>query len=276
MNLFSQGIDPKIDFSKIDEIRRTVEYCTNLPVHPRHPYAGDLVYTAFSGSHQDAIKKGLEDLDNQAKAQGIGVREIAWQAPYLPIDPYDVGRTYEAVIRVNSQSGKGGVAYIMKSEHNLDLPRRLQIEFSRAVQAHTDAGGGEVSASRLWEIFQFEYLEPDTPLRLVSVSTASTASSQTSLTAQVVAGGWMQTITGEGNGPVSAFVDAISTLDHHVRVLDYTEHALSAGGDALAAAYVECEIGQGEDSVVVWGVGMDANIVTASLKAVTSAINRVR
>jgi 2-isopropylmalate synthase len=276
MNLFSQGIDPKIDFSKIDEIRRTVEYCTNLPVHPRHPYAGDLVYTAFSGSHQDAIKKGLEDLDNQAKAQGIGVREIAWQAPYLPIDPYDVGRTYEAVIRVNSQSGKGGVAYIMKSEHNLDLPRRLQIEFSKAVQAHTDAGGGEVSASRLWEIFQFEYLEPDTPLRLVSVSTASTASSQTSLTAQVVAGGWMQTITGEGNGPVSAFVDAISTLDHHVRVLDYTEHALSAGGDALAAAYVECEIGQGEDSVVVWGVGMDANIVTASLKAVTSAINRVR
>jgi 2-isopropylmalate synthase len=275
MNLFSQGIDPKINFSKIDEIRRTVEYCTNLPVHPRHPYAGDLVYTAFSGSHQDAIKKGLEDLEKRAEAQGIGVREIAWQAPYLPIDPYDVGRTYEAVIRVNSQSGKGGVAYIMKSEHNLDLPRRLQIEFSKAVQAHTDAGGGEVSPSRLWEIFQFEYLEPDSPLRLVSVSTASTADGQTSLTAQVVARGWMQTVTGEGNGPVSAFVDAISTLDHHVRVLDYTEHALSAGGDALAAAYVECEVGQGEDSVVVWGVGMDANIVTASLKAVTSAINRV-
>jgi 2-isopropylmalate synthase len=276
MNLFSQGIDPKIDFSRIDEIRRTVEYCTNLPVHPRHPYAGDLVYTAFSGSHQDAIKKGLEDLEKRAEAEGISVREIAWQAPYLPIDPFDVGRTYEAVIRVNSQSGKGGVAYIMKSEHNLDLPRRLQIEFSKAVQAHTDAGGGEVSSSRLWEIFQFEYLEPDTPLRLVSVSTASTAKGQTSLTAQVVAGGWMQTITGEGNGPVSAFVDAISTLDHHVRVLDYTEHALSSGGDALAAAYVECEVGQGEDSMVVWGVGMDANIVTASLKAVTSAINRVR
>jgi 2-isopropylmalate synthase len=187
-----------------------------------------------------------------------------------------VGRTYEAVIRVNSQSGKGGVAYIVRSEHNLDLPRRLQIEFSKAVQAHTDAGGGEVSASRLWEIFQFEYLEPDTPLRLVSVSTASTENGQTSLAAQVVADGAVQTITGEGNGPVSAFVDAISTLDHHVRVLDYTEHALSSGGDALAAAYVECEIGEGEDSVVVWGVGMDANIVTASLKAVTSAINRVR
>jgi 2-isopropylmalate synthase len=275
MNLFSQGIDPKIDFSRIDEIRRTVEYCTNLPVHPRHPYAGDLVYTAFSGSHQDAIKKGLEDLEKRAQAQGISVREIGWEAPYLPIDPYDVGRTYEAVIRVNSQSGKGGVAYIMKSEHNLDLPRRLQIEFSKAVQAHTDAGGGEVSASRLWEIFQFEYLEPDTPLRLVSIATSSAQNGQTSLGAQIVANGSGQTITGEGNGPVSAFVDAISTLGHHVRVLDYAEHALSAGGDALAAAYVECEVGEGENSVVVWGVGMDANIVNASLKAVISAINRV-
>ena len=173
MNLFSQGIDPKIDFSHIDEIRRTVEYCTNLPVHPRHPYAGDLVYTAFSGSHQDAIKKGLEDLEAKAAEQGISVREIDWEAPYLPIDPFDVGRSYEAVIRVNSQSGKGGVAYIMKSEHNLDLPRRLQIEFSRVVQGHTDADGGEVSPGRLWEIFQFEYLEPDSPLRLVSVEAAS-------------------------------------------------------------------------------------------------------
>ena len=180
MNLFSQGIDPKIDFSQIDEIRRTVEYCTNLPVHPRHPYAGDLVYTAFSGSHQDAIKKGLEDLDRRAAAQGISVREIAWEAPYLPIDPHDVGRTYEAVIRVNSQSGKGGVAYIMKSEHNLDLPRRLQIEFSKAVQAHTDADGGEVSPGRLWEIFQFEYLEPRTPLELVSVDSSAMAGGRNS------------------------------------------------------------------------------------------------
>ena len=276
MNLFSQGIDPKIDFSEIDEIRRTVEYCTNLPVHPRHPYAGDLVYTAFSGSHQDAIKKGLEDLDRRAAAQGISVREIAWEAPYLPIDPYDVGRTYEAVIRVNSQSGKGGVAYIMKSEHNLDLPRRLQIEFSRAVQAHTDADGGEVSPGRLWEIFQFEYLEPRTPLELVSVDSSAMIGGRDSLTGRVVSHGQPQPISGEGNGPVSAYVDALSALGHHVRVLDYTEHALSAGGDALAAAYVECEVGDGEDSVVMWGVGMDANIVVASLKAVTSAVNRAR
>jgi 2-isopropylmalate synthase len=277
MNLFSQGIDPKIDFSDIDEIRRTVEYCTNLPVHPRHPYAGDLVYTAFSGSHQDAIKKGLEDLDKKAAEQGISVREIAWEAPYLPIDPYDVGRTYEAVIRVNSQSGKGGVAYIMKTEHNLDLPRRLQIEFSRVVQAHTDADGGEVSPQRLWEIFTFEYLEAGTPLKLVDVAAASGGSGNTfSVTANVVIRGRDQQISGEGNGPVSAFVDAIAPLGFPVRVLDYHEHALSAGGDALAAAYVECEVGEGETSTVVWGVGMDSNIVTASLKAVVSAADRAR
>src|SRR6187401_3204512 len=206
MNLFSQGVEPMIDFSDIDEIRRTVEYCTQLPVHPRHPYAGDLVYTAFSGSHQDAIKKGLEALEKEAEDAGHPVREHPWEAPYLPIDPKDVGRTYEAVIRVNSQSGKGSVAYIMKAEHNLDLPRRLQIEFSKAVQAHTDAGGGEVSASRLWEIFQFEYLEPDTPLRLVSVSTASTENGQTSLAAQVYVDGEIRELQGTGNGPIAAFV----------------------------------------------------------------------
>jgi 2-isopropylmalate synthase len=276
MNLFSQGIDPKIDFSRIDDIRRTVEYCTNLPVHPRHPYAGDLVYTAFSGSHQDAIKKGLEDLERQAAAQGISVREIAWEAPYLPIDPYDVGRTYEAVIRVNSQSGKGGVAYIMKSEHNLDLPRRLQIEFSRVVQAHTDSDGGEVSPGALWDIFQLAYLQTREPLELVSVDSSTMAGGHDTLTARVVTRGQAQTITGEGNGPVSAYVDAISSLGFRVRVLDYAEHALSSGGDALAAAYVECEVGDGEDAVVVWGVGMDANIVVASLQAVTSALNRAR
>ena len=274
MNLFSQGIDPKIDFSRIDDIRRTVEYCTNLPVHPRHPYAGDLVYTAFSGSHQDAIKKGLEDLERKAAAQGISVREIAWEAPYLPIDPYDVGRTYEAVIRVNSQSGKGGVAYIMKSDHNLDLPRRLQIEFSRVVQAHTDTDGGEVSPAELWRIFQLSYLQAGEPLELVGVDSSTMAGGHDTLTARVVDRGREQTITGEGNGPVSAYVDAISGLGYHVRVLDYAEHALSAGGDALAAAYVECEVGDGEDAVVLWGVGMDANIVVASLKAVSSAVNR--
>ena len=274
MNLFSQGIDPQIDFSDIDEIRRTVEYCTNLPVHPRHPYAGDLVYTAFSGSHQDAIKKGLEDLDRQAAERGIPVAQMEWEAPYLPIDPHDVGRTYEAVIRVNSQSGKGGVAYIMKTEHKLDLPRRLQIEFSRVVQAYTDAGGGEVSAEALWEVFQEAYLAPDQPLQLVEVASASGAGRTYEVSASVVDRGRARSISGEGNGPVSAFVDAISSLGYHVRVLDYAEHALSAGGDALAAAYVECEVGDGEDAQVLWGVGMDANIVTASLKAVTSAVNR--
>ncbi len=173
LNLFSQGIDPQIDFSDIDEIRRTVEYCTNLPVHPRHPYAGDLVYTAFSGSHQDAIKKGLEVLGATAAAEGVSVHEVAWEAPYLPIDPHDVGRTYEAVIRVNSQSGKGGMAYIMKSEHKLDLPRRLQIEFSRVVQQHTDATGGEVSPDELWMIFSAEYLGASEPLELITVTSVS-------------------------------------------------------------------------------------------------------
>jgi 2-isopropylmalate synthase len=274
MNLFSQGIDPQIDFSDIDEIRRTVEYCTNLPVHPRHPYAGDLVYTAFSGSHQDAIKKGLEDLDRRAAERGIPVSELEWEAPYLPIDPHDVGRTYEAVIRVNSQSGKGGVAYIMKSEHKLDLPRRLQIEFSRVVQAYTDAGGGEVSSEALWDVFERAYLAPDQPLQLVDVSSAGGAGRTYEVRVNVVDRGRSREITGEGNGPVSAFVDAISALGYHVRVLDYAEHALSAGGDALAAAYVECEVGEGEDIQVLWGVGTDANIVTASLKAVTSAVCR--
>jgi 2-isopropylmalate synthase len=274
MNLFSQGIDPKIDFSRIDEIRRTVEYCTNLPVHPRHPYAGDLVYTAFSGSHQDAIKKGLEDLERHATKRGIRVAEMEWEAPYLPIDPHDVGRSYEAVIRVNSQSGKGGVAYIMKSEHNLDLPRRLQIEFSRVVQSYTDAGGGEVTPEQLWTIFTDAYLAATEPLRLLRVTSATGSGSRDSIRATVVSHGERRDITGEGNGPVSAYVDAISALEYSVRVLDYSEHALSSGGDALAAAYVECEVGSGEDSEVVWGVGMDANIVTASLKAVSSAVNR--
>lgn len=277
MNLFSQGVDPQIDFSDIDEIRRTVEYCTQLPVHPRHPYAGDLVYTAFSGSHQDAIKKGLEDLDRVAAEQGRPVTEIPWEAPYLPIDPKDVGRTYEAVIRVNSQSGKGGVAYIMKSEHKLDLPRRLQIEFSRVVQQATDDSGKEMSADEIWEAFQREYLDKDAPLKLNSVHTSSAAGEKDQLTVNVYVEGELHELHGTGNGPIAAFVDAINGLrevnpawDWDVRVLDYNEHALSSGGDAIAAAYVECVVG-GE---ILWGVGLDPNIVTASLRAVVSAVNR--
>jgi 2-isopropylmalate synthase len=270
MNFFSQGIDPLIDFSDIDEIRRTVEYCTQLPVHPRHPYAGDLVYTAFSGSHQDAIKKGLEALDVAAEQAGVPVGEMPWEAPYLPIDPKDVGRSYEAVIRVNSQSGKGGVAYILKAEHKLDLPRRLQIEFSRVVQHLTDEEGGEISADAIWAAFRAEYLERTQPLALNSVHTSSAAGERDRLFVNVYVDGEVRTLDGEGNGPLSAFVDAIGTIGFDVRVLDYAEHALSAGGDAIAAAYVECAVGE----QVLWGVGLDANIVTASLKAVISAVNR--
>ncbi|ANH40171.1 2-isopropylmalate synthase [Nocardioides dokdonensis FR1436] len=272
MNLFSQGVDPQIDFSDIDEVRRTVEYCTSLPVHPRHPYAGDLVYTAFSGSHQDAIKKGLEDLDRRAAEQGVPVGEMPWEAPYLPIDPKDVGRSYEAVIRVNSQSGKGGVAYVLKAEHKIDLPRRAQIEFSRVVQQRTDAAGGEMTPEAIWNVFRAEYLDQETPLRLNSVHTSSAAGEKDALTVNVYVDGELRTLEGTGNGPIAAFVNAINELaqDWDVRVLDYAEHALSAGGDALAAAYVECSV----RDQIFWGVGIDANIVTASLKAVISAVNR--
>ncbi len=272
MNLFSQGIDPQVDFSDIDEVRRTVEYCTQLPVHPRHPWAGDLVYTAFSGSHQDAIKKGLEDLDRIAAEKGVPVGEVPWEAPYLPIDPKDVGRTYEAVIRVNSQSGKGGVAYLLKSEHKLDLPRRLQIEFSRVVQALTDGEGGEMTAEAIWSTFQGEYLTRENPLRLDSVHSSSAAGEKDQLVVGVVVEGEPMELKGSGNGPIASFVEAVNALPQEwdVRVLDYTEHALSEGGDAIAAAYVECAV-RGQ---ILWGVGLDANIVTASLKAVVSAINR--
>ncbi|MET9023181.1 2-isopropylmalate synthase [Actinopolymorpha sp. NPDC004070] len=270
LNLFSQGIDPQIDFSDIDEIRRTVEYCNQLPVHPRHPYAGDLVYTAFSGSHQDAIKKGLEALDKAAAKAGVPVDEYPWEAPYLPIDPKDVGRSYEAVIRVNSQSGKGGVAYVLKAEHQLDLPRRLQIEFSRVVQAYTDEEGGEVSSAQIWSTFEEEYLRADGPFALNAVHTSASDGARDALTVTVEHKGKQRVLSGEGNGPIAAFVDAIRQVDVHVRVLDYSEHALGAGGDATAAAYVECEVGDD----VFWGVGMDANILSASLKAVLSAVNR--
>ncbi|KAB2810676.1 2-isopropylmalate synthase [Pimelobacter simplex] len=272
MNLFSQGIDPQIDFSAIDEVRRTVEYCTQLPVHPRHPWAGDLVYTAFSGSHQDAIKKGLEDLDRIAAEQGKPVGEIPWEAPYLPIDPKDVGRTYEAVIRVNSQSGKGGVAYVLKAEHSLDLPRRAQIEFSRVIQQHTDSQGGEVTPDAIWTIFRNEYLDREAPYSLVSFSSTTSEDGEDSQEVRLVVRGEERTFTGMGNGPVAAFVDGMRQAGADIRVLDYAEHALSSGGDAVAAAYVECEVA-GE---IVWGIGLHHNIVTASLRAVVCAANRAQ
>lgn len=278
LNLFTQGVDPQIDFSDIDEIRRTVEYCNQLPVHERHPYGGDLVYTAFSGSHQDAINKGLDHLRRDAESAGVPVDEYRWEVPYLPIDPHDVGRTYEAVIRVNSQSGKGGVAYIMKTEHSLELPRRLQIEFSRVVQRHTDDEGGEVTAELMWDIFQEEFLTGGPRVGLLAHRTTSRVDEKDALSCDIRLDGEIREIAGVGNGPVSAFEDALAGVGIGVRVLDYAEHAMSAGGDARAAAYVECDVrfGDGDgDGTTVWGVGIDGNIVTASLKAILSAVNRV-
>ncbi len=271
LNLFSQGIDPMIDFSDIDEIRRTVEYCNQLPVHPRHPYAGELVYTAFSGSHQDAIKKGFEALEAEAADAQVPFAEYPWAVPYLAIDPHDVGRTYEAVIRVNSQSGKGGVAFIMKAEHQLDLPRRLQIEFSHVIQAHTDIEGGEVTPAQMWDIFSAEYLAGG-QLALLDHQTSSVVESKHALTAEIAVDGRPQPVEGVGNGPISAFCDALATIGISARVLDYTEHALTEGTDAQAAAYVECETG----GAVYWGVGIDTNTATASMRAILSAVNRAR
>lgn len=272
MNLFSRGVDPQINFSDIDEIRRTVEYCNQLPVHERHPYGGDLVYTAFSGSHQDAINKGLDAMKVAADDADSDVGDIVWEVPYLPIDPKDVGRTYEAVIRVNSQSGKGGVAYIMKTDHGLALPRRLQIEFSQAIQQITDGEGGEVTPKEMWDVFHQEYLSPILPLERIrqKVTASETDGGTDTITAVVKVDGVEQEITGTGNGPLAAFVDAIATVGFEVRVLDYSEHAMSAGDDAQAAAYVECAIGD----KVVWGVGIATSITTASLRAVVSAVNR--
>lgn len=276
MNLFSQGIDPKIDFSNIDDVRRTVEYCTQLDVHPRHPWGGDLVFTAFSGSHQDAIKKGLERMESDAARQGVSVDDLVWGVPYLPIDPRDVGRSYEAVIRVNSQSGKGGVAYLLKAEHHLDLPRRLQIEFSRVVQREADASGVEMSAADIWQIFEDEYLPASNPenkwgrFALQGTRATSSDAGPDTLAADLVDGGNAVTIEGSGNGPVDAFAAALGTRGVKVEVLDYAEHALTSGGDSKAAAYVECQIGDD----IMWGVGIDPSITTATLKAMISAVNR--
>ncbi len=274
LNLLSHGIDPMIDFSDIPEIRRTVEYVNQLRVPERHPYGGDLVFTAFSGSHQDAIKKGFEHLERDAKAAGKQVDDFTWAVPYLPIDPKDIGRSYEAVIRVNSQSGKGGVAYVMKSEHQLDLPRRLQIEFSHVIQAHTDDQGGEVFPDQMWKIFVDEYLPSEDNkwgrFRFTSLNQSSTAGRDVELSVDLLDNQKQITLKGSGNGPISAFCNVMQSYGVDIQVADYYEHAMSAGGDASAAAYLECSVNGG----TYWGVGIDPSTTTASLKAVISAVNR--
>ena len=288
LNLFSQGVDPMLDLSDIDEVRRTVERATGMDVPPRTPYAGELVYTSFSGSHQDAIKKGFAARSTQVsakQAEGLSDAEaeiaVPWAMPYLPIDPHDVGRSYEAVVRVNSQSGKGGVAYLLGTTRKLELPRRLQIEFSRIVQRHTDTYGGEVDGDRLWSIFADEYLPaaaaPEAELsrwgrfELRGATLTSTGDDEDStLTVTLVDGGEEKHLTASGNGPLDAFVTALESTGLSVRILDYVEHALSEGRDAKAASYVECEV----DGQVLWGVGIDPSITTSSFKAVISAINR--
>ena len=288
LNLFSQGVDPMLDLSDIDEVRRTVERATGMDVPPRTPYAGELVYTSFSGSHQDAIKKGFAARNTQVsakQAEGLTDAEaeiaVPWAMPYLPIDPHDVGRSYEAVVRVNSQSGKGGVAYLLGTTRKLELPRRLQIEFSRIVQRHTDTYGGEVDGDRLWSIFADEYLPaaaaPEAELsrwgrfELRGATLTSTGDDEDStLTVTLVDGGQEKHLTASGNGPLDAFVTALEGTGLSVRILDYAEHALSEGRDAKAASYVECEV----DGQVLWGVGIDPSITTSSFKAVISALNR--
>ena len=274
LNLLSHGIDPMIDFSDIPEIRRTVEYVNQLRVPERHPYGGDLVFTAFSGSHQDAIKKGFEHLERDAKAAGKQVDDFTWAVPYLPIDPKDIGRSYEAVIRVNSQSGKGGVAYVMKSEHQLDLPRRLQIEFSHVIQSHTEDQGGEVFPDQMWKIFVDEYLPSEDNrwgrFRFTSLNQSSSAGKDVELSVDLLDNQKQITLKGSGNGPISAFCNVMKGYGVDIQVADYYEHAMSAGGDASAAAYLECSVNGG----TYWGVGIDPSTTTASLKAVISAVNR--
>ena len=288
LNLFSQGVDPMLDLSDIDEVRRTVERATGMDVPPRTPYAGELVYTSFSGSHQDAIKKGFAARAKQvdtARSEGLSEADaeiaVPWSMPYLPIDPHDVGRSYEAVVRVNSQSGKGGVAYLLGTTRKLELPRRLQIEFSHIVQRHTDTYGGEVDGARLWSIFADEYL-PATAAPEAELSrwgrfelrgatlTSAGDDEDSTLTVTLVDDGQEKHLTATGNGPLDAFVTALESTGLGVRILDYAEHALSEGRDAQAASYVECEV----DGQILWGVGIDPSITTSSFKAVISALNR--
>ena len=262
MNLFVRGVDPELDISDIDGLKRVAEYCNRLDVHARHPYAGELVYTAFSGSHQDAIKKGTEALDDDYKI---------WEVPYLPIDPNHVGRTYEAVIRVNSQSGKGGVAYIMKSEHGLDLPRRLQIEFSKSIQSIAEDSGTEIEPKVLWDAFQNQYLKDEANIVILD-SEVNSSKDQTTISALISVDGQERKVEGKGSGPISAFMDSLNnSFGTNFEVTDYSEHAIASGSDATAAAYVEMSDSKKQ---TYWGVGLDENILNASLKALLSAYNR--
>ena len=264
LNLFSQGVDPELDLADIDKVRHVAEYANRLPIHPRHPYVGELVYTAFSGSHQDAIKKGMA---------AIGETYDVWEVPYLPIDPKHTGRTYEAIIRVNSQSGKGGVAYILDTEFGLDLPRAMQVEFSRRIQEATEATGTEISSGAIWDIFRDTYFTHEASLRILSSET-TTSQHHTRINAQILIDGRHATIVGEGNGPIDALVRGLKDeLGLVITVKDYHEHALTAGTEASAVAYVEAT---GEDGRVVWGAGMSSSILDASLEAVISAANRLR
>jgi len=264
LNLFSQGIDPELALGDITKVRRIAEWANRLPVHPRHPYAGDLVYTAFSGSHQDAIKKGMT---------AIGSEYEAWEVPYLPIDPKHTGRSYEAIIRVNSQSGKGGVAYLMDAEHGLDLPRRLQVEFSKKIQKIAEDSGSEIKSGEMWDVFEDTYLADDASIRLLS-SEVTTGNGRTTVFAQLLTNGEHMTVKGEGNGPIDAMVAALKAeLSISFEVKDYSEHALTQGAAASAVAYVEAQNAEGESW---WGVGMDSSILDASLQAVISAANRIR
>lgn len=276
MNLFTQGIDPEIDFSDIDQVKRTVEYCNQLPVPERQPWAGDLVYTAFSGSHQDAINKGFDAMKAKAAAAGLGVDEITWAVPYLPVDPKDIGRSYEAVIRVNSQSGKGGVAYLLKTDHAIDLPRKLQIEFSGVVQQRTDVEGGEFSSERIWELFRDEYLPAPAAedkwgrYEITKTATSSDFDGTTSLAVTMRVDDGSVSADATGTGPIDAFLSVMRAQGVDVTLYDYSEHTMSASGDAKAASYVELDV----DGTRLWGVGIDADIATASLKAIVSAVNR--
>ena len=305
LNWLTQGIDPQIDLSNVPEIRKTVEYCNQIKISERHPYAGNFVFTAFSGSHQDAIKKGLEARQVAAERAGADLDSFVWLVPYLPIDPKDIGRTYEAIIRVNSQSGKGGMAYLLKTNHNLDLPKRLQIEFDKIVQNYADTTKKEVKDGDIWRLFKDEYLpveqsgmtaagvivgdthdaslEPWGRLKLLKVAVSSGEDgSDTVLKARLLDRGVNvgddepveREASGIGNGPIAAFLNAISNFGVEASIMDYVEHTMSVGTDAMAASYVECQIGEADDAQIVWGVGIDSSITTSALKAIISAINR--